>query len=308
MSVVKELIIEEDLTELLAFDERALHWRFMDRARQRRGDEALGDGVIRLVIRDPRLVNFGKLNIDDNIVGPLGNCNSLILVDLSGCLSLTTLGDSLFNGCKFLQQVILPDSIRSLGDVVFSWCVALTSLVLPARVETIGKCTFDSCKALTSVSLPASLRNVEDRCFYGCSKLAKVVLSAPVTFHEFAFVDCTRMIELADAAGFPSTWNWTCTYDGPIFPMGDGVSTFLIDRHQCKLRIRYILVAFSRFNFIVDNFPGTEVTKVAVAISYSPKPSSCFDLDAGLFFNAMNQGGGTKGVLGEIFDFLFLPR
>merc|ERR1719506_117369 len=83
------------------------------------------------------------------------------------------------------------------------------------------------------------------------------------------------MIELANAAGFPSTR--TCTLaDGSIFPVGEGIPTYLIDRYQCKLRLHYILVAFSRFNRIVHATPGTEDTKVAAALSiYSPS-RSCF--------------------------------
>merc|ERR1719506_3667441 len=87
------------------------------------------------------------------------------------------------------------------------------------------------------------------------------------------------MIELANAAGFPSTR--TCTLaDGSIVPTGEGIPAFLIDRYQCKLRLHYILVAFSRFNRIVHATPGTEDTKVAAALSiYSPPPPpppSCF--------------------------------
>ena len=127
-------------------------------------------------------------------------------------------------------------------------------------------------------------------------------------------------------------------------------------RYECNLRLRFVLVAYYRFNKIVHATLGSEEEKVAEAFSiYSPTPS-CFtcgathndllrcngckstffcntacqkagwkdhkpdckrirklrekgqhtDLNAGLLFNAMNQGGGTKGVLGDILDFLFL--
>ena len=52
MSKVIEVVIKEDLTKLLASDQSALQKRFHDGARQHFGDEALGDGVVRLVIRD----------------------------------------------------------------------------------------------------------------------------------------------------------------------------------------------------------------------------------------------------------------
>ena len=98
-------LIEEDVTELLASDAYALLDRFDDDERRKRGDDPFGDGTLRLVIRDLRLVTFGKLNIEEGKGGPLVNCNSLLRVDLTGCLSLTTLGYQLFANCRFLQQV-----------------------------------------------------------------------------------------------------------------------------------------------------------------------------------------------------------
>ena len=157
--------------------------------------------------------------------------------------------------------------------------------------------------------------------------------------------------QLASPSGSPA---WSIKY------RGDGVPTHLIDRYQCKLRLHYILVAFSRFNRIIQATLGTEDIKVAAALSiYSPPPPpppSCFfcgairddlltcngcksayfcsrdcqiagwkdhkpeckrirklrekdkhfDFDAGLFFNCMNQAGGTKGLLREILTFVFV--
>merc|ERR1712010_442769 len=89
------------------------------------------------------------------------------------------------------------------------------------------------------------------------------------------------MIELANAAGFPSNITVTDPSDGTRHPAGDGIPTHLIDRYQCRLRLHYILVAFSRFNRIVHATPGTEDTKVAAALSiYSPPPPSCFTCGA----------------------------
>ena len=244
------------------------------------------------------LVSFGKMNIDPTKIGPLGICNSLLHVDLSGCSSLTTLGTNLFAGCEFLQQVKFPDSLRSLGDFVFTGCVALMSLVLPARVETMGKGIFGGCTALTSVVLPASLRNVEDRrCFLGCLNLAKVVLSAPVSFPEMAFVDCTRMIELADAAGFPSTIN---EYGNNT---GEGVGPYLLDRFYNDEKKKIILRAMRSFLEIVHHEDGSEAEKVEAARLRFPQPfPSMGQQTAGDFLKYTREG--VLGVLGDVLQFV----
>ena len=296
MSVeVKEVVIEEGVSELLASDEHALRKRFNNGAIQHFGCEILGDGVIRLVVRDPRLISFGKLNIDEGDYGPLGDCNSLVHVDLSGCSSLITLGDALFNCCRFLQQVTFPDSLRSLGAHVFAHS-ALTSLVLPARVETMGIGVFDTCTALTSVSLPVSLRNVEAGCFAGCSKLAKVVLSAPVSFRERAFERCTRMIELADAAGFPSTIN---EYGNT----GESVGPYLLDRFYNDEKKKIILRAMRSFLEIVHHEDGSEAEKVEAARLRFPQPfPSMGQQTAGDFLKYTREG--VLGVLGDVLQFV----
>ena len=42
---MKDIFVEEDMTELFAIDENALFRQFQDFARQQRGDEVFGDGL-----------------------------------------------------------------------------------------------------------------------------------------------------------------------------------------------------------------------------------------------------------------------
>ena len=133
-----------------------------------------------------------------------------------------------------------------------------------------------------------------------------MVLSAPITFNEDAFIDCTLMIELADAAGFPSIFE-TIFDDGDIFPSGDGVAPYVLyvlDRFECVQRREAIVVSYLRHNIFLRNSDGTEEEKVAAAGASYLRVSPKRNIIVGDFFNCMNKGGGLRGVLRHILQFL----
>ena len=173
---------------------------------------------------------------------------------------------------------------------------------------------FDNCSALTIVTLPESLRNVKDHCFIGFSKLAKVVLSAPVPFHPNSFIGCTRMIELAEAAGFPSTIihreNELYMVDPGvdtaehITHTGDGVAPYLLDRFYNDEKKRIILRASREFVDLVNEADGLdEAEKVEAArLCYPAKFPTLKERTAGDFL--MQTRDGVHGVLSDVLKFV----
>ena len=97
------------------------------------------------------------------------NCTSLIRVDLSNCISLTSIGSYAFNECSRLK-----------GELDLSNCTSLAS---------IGSYAFNECSRLNSVTLPSSLTSVGDRVFYYCSEFTRVDLS-----------NCTSLTNIGSAA------------------------------------------------------------------------------------------------------------
>lgn len=61
---------------------------------------------------------------------------------------VTSIGDNVFEGCKKLTQVNLPDSLSFIGRNVFSGCDALTQLSIPASVSVISSDAFNHCPNL----------------------------------------------------------------------------------------------------------------------------------------------------------------
>ena len=75
-------------------------------------------------------------------------------MSLSGCTSLTSIGDYAFKECKGLTTVSLSGctSLTSIGDYAFERCYGLTSVSFPASLTSIGFNAFQWCDKLTSAT------------------------------------------------------------------------------------------------------------------------------------------------------------
>ena len=110
------------------------------------------------------------------------DCDSLTSIDLSGCTSLTTIGQSAFERCDKLTTVTLPSTVTStvttIGHYAFSNCCSLTSINLSdcRNLERIGDHAFDKCLGLTSINLSGCTRleNIGLAAFWGCSGLKNI--------------------------------------------------------------------------------------------------------------------------------------
>lgn len=121
--------------------------------------------------------------------------------------SVTSIGDSAFQGCYFLTAIDVADnnpSYSSTNGVLFT--IDQTTLVqYPAgkpdtgyivldHVTTIGDGAFDSCINLVSVTLGNGVTLIGDSAFYSCDDLAEVSIGTNVTtIGEGAFSWCTAL-------------------------------------------------------------------------------------------------------------------
>lgn len=55
-----------------------------------------------------------------------------------------------FNNCKFITDIIIPNSVTSIGEHAFSTCKSLTSINIPDSVTTIGRSAFWGCDNISS--------------------------------------------------------------------------------------------------------------------------------------------------------------
>ena len=95
--------------------------------------------------------------------------------------TVTSIGESAFARCDWIQSVKLPNSINDIGFQAFYDC-SLTSITLPDNLRYIGTMAFSSCDSLASITLPDSLQSIEDAVFFGCVSLESIILPASLTY------------------------------------------------------------------------------------------------------------------------------
>lgn len=100
--------------------------------------------------------------------------------------SVTSIGDSAFDGCFSLTSITLPDSVISIGDYAFNGCFALASITIPDSVVSIGDCAFKHCTSLTSITIPDSVVQIGATPFALCDELKSISVSSdqPVFCHN----------------------------------------------------------------------------------------------------------------------------
>ena len=111
--------------------------------------------------------------------------------------SVTSIGESAFNGCKSLTSVTIGNSVTSIGVAAFCDCKSLTSITIPNSVTSIGESAFAYCSSLTSITIPNSVTSIGMRAFSGCSGLTSITIPNGVTsIEESAFNGCKSLTSI----------------------------------------------------------------------------------------------------------------
>ena len=84
-------------------------------------------------------------------IGGIGRVGGIISIKVSD--GFTIIDNVMFQGCRDLQSIELPNSINSIGSEAFDGCSGLTSIVIPKNVTFIGERAFSGCSSLTEVHI-----------------------------------------------------------------------------------------------------------------------------------------------------------
>ena len=129
---------------------------------------------------------------------PLENHKNTIkcIVINEGIISLSSddINDGLFNNCKLLTNVKLPNTIREIGDGTFNDCIALQNIKLPNNIEKIGNLAFNNCTNLNDIKLPSKLKEIGTYCFSGCNQISEIRIPSSLNLiGGGAFEECTNL-------------------------------------------------------------------------------------------------------------------
>lgn len=104
-----------------------------------------------------------------------------------------------FNSCTRLRTVVFNDNeaLRRIGSYVFAHCLSLESISLPSTLTKIDKGTFMSCINLREVTLQEGLQTIGDCAFKGCTSLESITIPSTVNrIGDVAFNGCSRLREV----------------------------------------------------------------------------------------------------------------
>lgn len=140
-----------------------------------------------------RTVDFSRCSQLMSIHNAFSGCANLAKIDLSNCTALEVIERFAFDGCKHIEKVTLPTSLRKIDEGAFRDCLRLTKINLEAceNLTAIGEKAFWGNQWLDSVKLPASLESLGTSAFAACSGIEVVDLS-----------QCSRLHTIETAAFF----------------------------------------------------------------------------------------------------------
>ena len=117
------------------------------------------------------------------------------------------IGDNAFALSRNLRNITLPDGVTSIGKDAFYYCYLLRSIVIPDSVSSIGERAFYGCSYLTDISIPDGVISIGDSTFYSCKNLASVTIPATVTdISAKAFYGCSGLTDVY-FRGTEDQWN-----------------------------------------------------------------------------------------------------
>ncbi len=110
--------------------------------------------------------------------------------------SVTSIGESAFEGCSGLTGITLPDGVTSIEGSAFSGCSGLTGIALPDGVTSIGNFAFEYCSGLAEIAISEGVTSIGDRAFRGCSGLVSITVEENNPVYD-SRRGCNAVIETA---------------------------------------------------------------------------------------------------------------
>jgi uncharacterized repeat protein (TIGR02543 family) len=145
--------------------------------------------------------------------------------------TLTTIGESAFEGCSSVYQLSIPSGVTSLGKMAFDSCAELYDLKLGSGVQNIGEKAFYQCSNLNSsgtLTFPSSLLSIEKDAFdivTAETPLTKLVFEEGLEFiGESAFAHANvASIDLPDTLAFIGRTAFAYCRAAPTVRLGRGL-------------------------------------------------------------------------------------
>ena len=144
----------------------------------------------------------------------------------------TYLGQNMFEDCKSLTSVFIPNTVTTYKDQIFKSCSNLSSVSLSHNCKTISSEMFARCSSLTNISLPNDLLYINDNfAFYVFTSIEKIIIpDTIISIGHYAFGNCTSLTSITVLATTPPTLSPMYVFDNtnncPIYVPAESVDAY----------------------------------------------------------------------------------
>lgn len=115
---------------------------------------------------------------------------------------IEVLEEGVFQLCKDLESINLPDSLQKIGSWCFSGCKKLAQIQIPNSVKEIGEGAFRYCNALKEITFPSSIYKVPKEVLQRSYNIERIVIKEGIKeIGQDAFSGCTdlKIVEIPDS-------------------------------------------------------------------------------------------------------------
>lgn len=137
------------------------------------------------------------------------DCGKITKLTIDGA---TSIGESAFEGCRNLTDVVISSGVTSIGEEAFESCEKLTNTSISSILKeatSIGEGAFRGCTSLTSVEIPESVTSIDVAAFGQCSNLTSVKILGTITsIAKSTFILCGKLKDIAIPVSVTSIGDW----------------------------------------------------------------------------------------------------
>ncbi len=240
-------------------------------------------------------------------------CTGLTSINMSD--SVETIGEEAFSGCSSLASITIPSSVSSIGRQAFVGCSSLVTLYYnTSQITSLyefpyarSNMVFNGCGTNTggvdvvfaegvtrvpayfadpkdgtamkikTITFPSTLNTIGLRAFYGSSFISgPLVIPNNVSFGEYAFTGCTKLLEISVGSGCTVNSNSFSSHtfykpDGTtvVSPSGPGFSGYTFIGTSRDRMIRQIVYHQVTYETDGGSLPAPTQSDVAEEASFT---------------------------------------
>lgn len=112
---------------------------------------------------------------------------------------VTAVEGNVFQKCKEITEIQLPNTITAIGGSAFAFCTNLTKINIPTSLEALAGNIFECCTSLTMVELPSNILRINQYAFKGCINLKTLVIynsTSVVQYNNGILIGCNKALQI----------------------------------------------------------------------------------------------------------------